>query len=325
MPNVICLGELLIDFPAGERDASLAEAVTFAKAPGGAPANVAVGLVRLGVSAGFIGAVGRDPFGEFLEGVLRREGVDAAHLAKIDGARTTLAFIAARSDGRKDILFYRNPGADMMLAPEHVSDEYVRSAECLHYGSISRIDEGPRAATDKARRIAAEAGLLVSYDPNWRPTLWPDRDEARRRVLEGFDGATLAKVSEEEWSFITGAEDFAAGAKGILDRGVELVVRSEGPHGASFATVGASGHVDGFAVNCVEPTGAGDGFAACLIVELLAHWRQGRRPGELDIEELHRIVRRANAAGALACTQVGAMPSLPTAGELDEFLRRQAS
>lgn len=320
MPNVICLGELLIDLYAAERDVTLAEARTFTKAPGGAPANVAVGAVRLGLSAGFIGAVGDDPFGHFLGAVLDEAGVETTHLARIDGVRTSLAWIAARSDGQKDIVFYRNPGADMCLGPEHIDPDYIAGAEVLHFGSISRIDDGPREATDLARRIAAEAGAMITYDLNWRPTLWPDETAARERILEGFAGTTVAKVADEEWSFVLGTDDFAAGAADILGRGVQLVVRSEGADGASFATAACSGHVEPFTVNCVEPTGAGDGAMACLIIELLEHWRRGTIPGDLPADELARIVRRANAVGALACTQVGAIPSLPTAAEVEAFL-----
>ena len=320
MPDVICLGELLIDVCAIERDVSLAEARTFQRAPGGAPANVAVGVVRLGTSAAFIGAVGNDPFGHYLESVLRDAGVDPAGLAKIDDVRTSLVWVAARSDGLKDMLFYRNPGADMCLSPKHVDAACIAAAEALHYGSISRMDESPRAATDLARKLAGENHLLVSYDPNYRQSLWPDEALARKRILEGFDGCAIAKVSDEEWAVILGTDDFAAGAKRLLDRGVQLVVRSEGDRGASFATHRCRGHVGPFDIDCVEPTGAGDGAMACLIVECLEHWRNRTEPGQLDEAELKRIVRRANAIGALACTQVGAIPSLPTAARVDAFL-----
>jgi len=320
MPNVICLGELLIDFCAGEQDVSLAGARTFVKAPGGAPANVAVGVIRLGLSAGFVGAVGNEPFGHFLESVVADAGVDTSHLVKVDDVRTSLAFVASRSDGRKDITFYRNPGADMCLSPEHIDPAYVASAEALHFGSISRIDESPRSATDKARRLAGESGAMVTYDLNWRPTLWPDADAARQRIFEGFAGTTVAKVSDEEWQFVFGTDDFDAGAAALLNDGVQLVVRSEGEKGATFATASAGGHLDPFPVDAVDTLGSGDGFMACLIVELLAHWRKGVGPNRLDAAELTRIVRRANAVGALTCTKVGAIPALPTAAEVDAFL-----
>ena len=320
MANVICLGELLIDFCAVEPDVSLSEAKTFTKAPGGAPANVAVATARLGLEAGFIGAVGNDPFGQFLADVLIASGVDTSGLVTIDDVRTSLAFIASRSDGQKDITFYRNPGADMCLCPDHLDAAHIRRAEVLHFGSISRIDDSPRRATDLARDIAAEAGAMITYDPNWRPTLWPDAAEARRRILEGFDHATVAKISDEEWSFVTGSEDLAEGAAGILGRGVELVVRSEGADGASFVTARCGGHVPPRRVECVEPTGAGDAFMACLIVELLGHWREGTSPGQLDTPELTRIITRANAVGALATTRIGAIPSLPTAEQVEAFI-----
>lgn len=322
MPNVICLGELLIDFCAVERDVGLSRARTFVKAPGGAPGNVAVAVKRLGESVGFVGAVGNDPFGEFLEEVVSDAGVDTSHLVKIDDVRTSLAFIAARSDKLKDITFYRNPGADMHLGVEHIDEGYVGSAEAFHFGSISRIDDSPRAATDLARRIAADNRALITYDPNYRPTLWDDPEAARSRILEGFDGVNLAKVSDEEWVFLVGTDQFAPGADAILARGVKLLVRSEGENGASFATGRCTGHVEAFPVECVEPTGAGDAFMGCLIVELLKHWRRGTPPGELDGDELTRIVRRANAVGALACTKVGAIPSLPTGEEADELVGR---
>lgn len=320
MPEVVCIGELLVDLVATEVDVPLARARAFAAAPGGAPANVAVGLARLGVASGFLGAVGRDPFGDGLEEVLREEGVEVSRLVRVEEARTTLAFIAARSDGRKDIAFWRNPGADGCLAPVHVDEGWLRSASALHFGSVSRIDPSPRAATDRARQIAAEAGLLVTHDPNVRPSLWPDGRVDRDRLLEGFEGVAVAKVSEEEWEALTGEEELGRGAATLFDRGVEIVVRSEGEAGASYVTRRSTGHVGAFAVRCVEPTGAGDAAMACLIADLLPPWREGLRPGELGEPDLARLVRRACGAGALACTGLGAIPSLPSLVRLETFL-----
>ncbi len=320
MAEVVCLGELLIDFCAAESDVGLAEAKTFVKAPGGAPANVAVALQRLGVPAAFVGAVGEDPFGQFLAETLRREGVDTAGLAAIRDVRTTLAFIAARSDGRKDISFHRHPGADMCLQPSMIDRHALSACQAFHHGSISLIDPGPSDATALARQVARAAGAMITYDPNWRPTLWPDPDQAAQTIRAGFEDADVAKISDEEWGFLTGSDAFEPGAQRLIDLGCELVVRSEGPDGASFATSSVRGHVEGFDVDCVEPTGAGDAFMACLIAGLLSPWRDGRRPGELDEATLAGLVRRANAVGALACTGVGAIPSLPTSESLEAFL-----
>lgn len=319
MPDIICLGELLVDFCATARDVSLADASGFTKAAGGAPANVAVAAQRLGASAGFIGSVGSDAFGDFLAGVLAAEGVDTSALSRTDFARTPLAFVAVHSDGASDFSFYHDGGLTA-LTEEDVEADYLASATALHFGSISRIHDSARAATDKARRIAAENDLLVSYDPNYRPRLWDNADQARRRILEGFEAATVAKVSQEEWQFIVGTSDFQAGARKLLDAGVAMVIRSEGANGASFATARAGGHVDAFEVEAVEFTGAGDGFVGSILVSLVECRRAGRQVAQLGEGELRSIIRRANAVGAIATTRPGAIPALPTRAEVDAFL-----
>ena len=318
MPDVICLGELLIDLVSTQEDASLAESPGFVKAPGGAPANVAVAVARMGASAGFIGKVGNDPFGEFLKSVIAAEGVDCSYLAFSDVARTTLAFIGVRSDGSKDIAFYRNPGADMMLCPGDIDDEYIRGANAFHFGSISMIDPDPKAATEKAAKLARDNGALVSYDPNYRPALWDTEAHAREEMLHGFELADVAKVSEEEWEFVTGTTDFAAGATKILDKGVKLVVVSRGENGCYYTNGHASGELAGLKVKVAETIGAGDGFVGAMLVELLA---AGVAVESLSQDELVRILRLANAAGALTCTQVGAIPALPTRAEVEAFLQ----
>ncbi len=319
MPEVICLGELLIDFCSSDADVSLGEASAFTKSPGGAPANVAVAVRRLGRSAGFIGAVGDDPFGEFLAGVLASEGVETTDLARLSGMRTPLAFVARRSDGTCDFSFYHDAGL-VGLKADDIDETYLAGASALHFGSISRIDPAARAATDKARRIAAKAGLIVSYDPNYRQRLWDDENEARRRIREGFERTTVTKISQDEWAFILGTEDFSGGARQLLDAGVRLVVRSEGADGASFATAAAAGHVNGFSVDSVEFTGAGDAFDASLLVDLLSFGTDGAGPNELDESQLRRIIRRANAVGALTTRFAGAIPALPTRDQVDAFL-----
>jgi fructokinase len=323
MPDLICLGELLIDFCSTAVDRPLAQAPGFTKAPGGAPANVAVAAARLGGSTGFIGAVGADPFGEFLAGVLAAEGVDTTGLARVTVLKTPLAFVAVNSSGQSDFFFYHDAGL-APLRPEFIDDSYVRSAQALHFGSISRIEESARAATDQARRAAASAGLLVSYDPNYRPRLWPDATAARARIREGFAGATVAKVSQEEWAFILETDDFDRGARQLFDMGVKLVIRSEGPAGARFATPTAAGSAGGFRVQSVEFTGAGDAFLGSVLVSLLQFRRAGVKPEDIPLPDLTRIFIRANAVGALTTTKPGAIPALPFAKDVDVFLASQS-
>ena len=316
MPEAIALGELLIDFVSVEKDVSLADLPDFTGAAGGAPANVAVGLSRLGVTAGFIGKIGRDPFGEFLRRTLDSENVDTELLRVSEGARTTLAFVASRSDGHKDICFYRNPGADTLLTAEEVNPIYLRSAQLFHFGSVSLSKSPAREATVHAAILARKAGLLVSYDPNWRPTLWPDPHEARGRIWEALKFAHVVHCAEEEWEFMTGTADLEVGARRILGAGPRLLVVTLGQRGCYYDDGENRGEVPGFEVDAVDPLGAGDAFVAALLSQLLYAPREERLPHD----RLREIMVYANAAGALTCTRRGVIPSLPTADELDRFL-----
>jgi len=321
VPDVICLGELLIDFVSTRKGQGLADSPGFAKKPGGAPANVAVGLAKLGIPSAFVGKVGNDAFGRFLRDTLAAEGVDVSHLAATDAARTTLAFVALTRDGAPDFTFYRNPGADMLLCEADIVPAYHRKARALHFGSISLADPGPKAATLKAIRIARESGQLISYDPNYRPALWRSAAAARREMLAGFRHADVAKVSDQEWEFITRTSDLDRGSRALLKRGVKLVVVSRGAAGCYFHTRAATGYLPAYKVKVAETTGAGDGFVAALLSGLLAEVKGPADIARIPAERLAEICDFANAVGALTCTKVGAIPALPTRSQALRFWR----
>ncbi|MDI6782571.1 MAG: PfkB family carbohydrate kinase [bacterium] len=319
--EVICLGELLIDFVVNTPDVSIGNASGFVKAPGGAPANVAVGVVRLGHTAGFIGKVGDDAFGHELADCLSENGVDVSALAFTKEARTTLVFVGVRSDGRKDMLFYRHPGADMLLSPKDLPEEYFQQAKIFHYGSISLIDPLPREATFAALTRARNYGLITSYDPNLRLSLWPSTEEARQRIWEGFRYADITKVSEEEWEFITGTTDFMEGSKLIFASGVKWVIISRGEKGGYFNNGSYQEYFPGFSVPVVETTGAGDGFVAAILSGVLEMRDIGASLDSISPAQIARILKRANAVGALTTAKAGAIPALPTKKEVEEFLK----
>jgi fructokinase len=322
MPDCVCLGELLIDFVAVESNRTLREVPAFRRAPGGAPANVACGVARLGRTAGFVGKIGSEPFGDFLEQTLRQAHVDTSHLSRTDEARTTLAFVGVHDDGRKEIFFYRNPGADMLLVPDDIDEAYVAGAACFHFGSISLIDPGPKEATLKAARIAHDAGRLVSFDPNWRPALWDAGERGHLEIRTALPLADVVKVSQEEWQLVTGTDDLAKGAEDILAAGPRLVVVSMGHKGCYYHHAEGAGTVPGFKVPVVECTGAGDAFVASILVDLLDHLASGGSLEGLTPRALERLCRRANAAGALACTKAGAIPAMPTRAEAEALASR---
>jgi fructokinase len=315
--SLLCIGELLIDFVSSAPDVSLTDAPGFLKAPGGAPANVAVAASRMGLPSGFIGKVGADPFGEFLRRTLEEADVSCDHLFASPEARTTLAFVATRSDGKKDITFYRNPGADMLLSVDDLPADALRSCRCLHFGSVSLTREPARSATLRAVEIAKEAGALISYDPNLRLPLWDDPEEARTMIWKGMALADVAKLAEEEWEFITGTSGTEEGARKILRSGPRLCLVTLGENGAFFDNGRHRGFVAGHTVCVADTLGAGDAFVGAALSELL----QAGGPFDLDEAELTRIVRYGNAAGAIACTGSGVIPSLPRRAAVEAFLR----
>ncbi len=318
MPAIITHGEMLIDFVSTVNGVPLIEAPSFLKAPGGAPANVAVGLARLGVPAGFIGQVGDDAFGHFLEQTLRENHVDVSTLRFSREAHTMLAFVSLRADGERDFMFYRHPSADMLYRPEDVDEAYIQSAQVYHFGTISLISEPARSAALHAAQIAREAGLLISFDPNLRLNLWPDAKAARDGMRLGWLLAHVIKVSKEELAFLGETDDLAAAACKLWHNDLRILIVTRGKAGCRYVTSAASGEVAGFAVDAVDTTGAGDGFVAGLLKGL-----HDQPNAHADEDRLRAICRYANAVGALATTRRGAIPALPTAEQVEVFLRKQ--
>jgi fructokinase len=322
MASVVSLGELLVDMVSEAPDASLQEAPQFLKAPGGAPANVAVGLARLGASASFVGQVGDDPFGEWLRNTIAAEGVEVSYLFRSQVARTTIAFVATRSDGRKDICFYRNPGADALLSAVDLRPALFDNTQIFHCGSVTLSQSPAREAQLRAAKMAIERDVLVSFDPNWRPSIWPDTQEARALIWEMIGLSDIVKVADEEWEFVTGTTDFEEGAAKIRAQGPRLVVITRGADGAYFNCASGSqtisGEVPGFRVQAVDTLGAGDAFVAGLLWQVLQHRILN---GLLNEPALQEIVRFANACGAIATQTAGAIPALPTQAAVQEFLQ----
>ena len=317
MADVVAFGEMLIDFVPTVTGQGLADAKAFEKAPGGAPANVAVGLARLGIPSAFMGMLGEDGFGHFLAETLRGAGVDVSPLRFTTKAHTGLAFVSLRADGEREFLFYRDPGADMLMTPADVDEASIRDAKLLHFGSVSLIAEPARAATLHAVAIARRHGKLIAYDPNLRVALWPDPDAARDGIWRGLAEADIVKIGQEELAFLTGREDPIAAARTLWPARLQLMAVTCGSGGCRWLTPERDGKVASFAVRAVDTTGAGDAFMAGLIAGILVD-----RAIPRDTARIEEICRFANAAGALATTGRGAIPSLPTRNEIEQLLQR---
>jgi fructokinase len=316
MPSIVCLGEALIDMVA-QAVGDLAHAPGFEKAPGGAPANVAAGLGILGADVGFIGKVGNDPWGTCLDEALHDCNVDTSQLARTDEEFTRLAFVALKESGDHDFLFHGLRGADELLSPNDLSLSYIADADILHFGSITTIHEPARTATYEAVKIARDNGLLVSYDPNLRPPLWPDEKQALDQMTLAMELVDIVKVSEAELAFLTGQKEVPEGAEALFDLGPELVAVTLGKDGCRFHHSHGSGSVPGHSVDVVDTVGCGDAFVAGTLLSI--HEAEGDL-ADLGMEDLERIFRFANAAAAITATGNGAIPALPTREEVEELL-----
>jgi fructokinase len=315
MPDVICLGELLIDFAPTRTGVDLQSVPGFERLAGGAPANVVVGLRRFGIDSAFMGKVGDDAFGRFLAGTLEQEGVDTAALHFSSEAHTALAFIAIDADGEREFMFYCHPSADMLFEPGEVDAGAIRAAKLVHFGSLSLRPAPVREATLHALQIAHQSDCLVSYDPNLRLSLWSDERSARDELLLGLAHARVAKMSEDELEFLTGSKDLQDSIDELRHDALRLLVVTRGNRGCCFWTPDDFGEVPTFEVETVDTTGAGDGFVAGLLQGIV------RRPAILEEpEQLPDLCRFANAVGALTTTAPGAIPALPTLQQVEQFL-----
>ena len=308
--SVLSFGELLIDFVALEMGVTVGDASGFVKAPGGAPANVAAAVARLGYQSAFMGQVGDDPFGRHLADVLAAESVDISGLTFSQEARTALAFVSNTADGDRSFMFYRHPSADMLMTPADVDSTVIDTYDVFHYGSITMINEPAKSALLLALDRAVSQAKFISYDPNLRLPLWKSPAAARAGMLSGLEYANLLKISDEELLFLTGADDVAP----LWRDRMELICVTYGPAGAVVhLRDGSTVKHGGYAVQARDTTGAGDAFVAAMLIGIL----ENRDDYEAQLPE---ILDFANAVGALTCLKEGAIPSLPTVAEARAFL-----
>jgi fructokinase len=322
MIDVTCLGEALIDMFSAEVGRPLAEVSTFYPMPGGAPANVAVAVARLGASSAFIGKVGDDPFGQHLAATLALQGVETRGIRFDNEARTGLNFHAQVDENTASHLFYRNPSADMRLTSTELDGELLHSTHTYYFGSISLIQEPSRNATQEALRIAKEAGAMIAFDVNYREGLWARPEDARTQMLAMIPYVNILKLNEDEVVLLTGSSDLTSALKQLEKLGPELCAVTLGHNGSAYQYAGKNALVPPFKVHAIEPTGSGDAFMATLLVQLLSTDRQWR--DRMQSCSMYDLLRRANAAGALTATKKGAFAGFPTSASITELVQLQA-
>ena len=312
--DLLTIGEVLVDLTqTGTDDRGVR---LLAANPGGAPANAAVAASRLGAKTAFAGCVGDDAFGRGLVQTLMDNHVDVSAVAVDQEVPTTLAVVTVNEVGERSFTFYRGPGADLCLKREQIPDDLLYGAKIVHFGSVSLTGEPARTATLSAARDAKKQGVLISYDPNYRPALWPAGTDAGARMREPLSLVDVLKISDEEMELLSGKTTPGAAAEALEALGIRLVLITLGDAGVYYRFQGITGTVPGFSVKVADTNGAGDTFFGAVLGRLSG--REGLLEN-LGQEELEGILRYANKAASLTVSRPGAIPAMPYLQEMGDF------
>jgi 2-dehydro-3-deoxygluconokinase len=305
LPDVVTFGESMALFRADPAE-PLRTARRFSRSIAGAETNLAVGLSRLGSPVGWFGRVGDDPLGLAILDTLRCEGVDVSRAAVDDAGFTGILVRDTHGERRIDVVYARQGSAGSRLSVGDLDRDYITSARVLHVTGITpALSETAREATAEAVRLAAEAGVAVSIDPNLRRRLWPDA-EARRILLPLLERAQIVLVGHAEAAVLTGQESADAAARWLVDHGAVTVAVKLGADGALGIHEGRSYHGQALSVHPVDPIGAGDAFDAAF----LAAWLRGA--------DLAECIDDGNLAAGLSVQVAGDIEGLPYRREMDE-------
>lgn len=317
MNNVLCIGELLIDFICSDVNTSLDLGENFKKKAGGAPANVTAAICRLGGKASFVGKVGDDPFGKFLKDTLDSLRVDTSMLIMDKIEKTTLAFVSLKSNGERDFVF--NRGADGCLKYNELDLDKIYSNKVLHFGSATALLGGDmRESYVRIMEEAKKRNIFISFDPNFRDNLWEnnvnDFVQISKKCIEFAD---FIKVSDEELKIITGKKDMYAAVDALRGESSKIVAVTLGKDGTLISTDENTEVIPSIKIKSIDSTGAGDAFVGSLLykISLLEDSKELYK----NFDELKDIVKFANKVGAIVCTKLGAIAALPTLEEVENI------
>lgn len=315
--DVIALGELLVDFTeSGESENGMK---LFEQNPGGAPANLLTAVSHMGYKTAMIGKIGSDMHGAFLKQTLEREGICTDYIIEDDTVFTTLAFVAINSGGERQFSFARKPGADTCLSVQELKPSALLNCRIFHFGSLSMTDEPARTATIEAVKTAKEAGALISFDPNYRASLWKketDAAEAIRSVLLYVD---MMKLSDEESFLVTGEGDCQRAAGELLKKGPKLVAVTLGSKGVYLADRERGEHIAAFPAEAVDTTGAGDSFWGGFLSKYLELQKDMQA---VPWEDWKTCAQYGNAVAALCVQKRGGIPAVPKKEEVARILHQ---
>lgn len=313
MFDILTIGEMLIDLTqTGVSDQGIPVYTAF---PGGAPANVAVAAAKLGASTAFIGKVGDDAFGKLLVDTVKNNGVNADGMIVTDTANTTLAVVSLQQSGERDFAFYRKGFADTQLSESEIADDTLKNTHILHFGSVSMTEDPSRTATFNSALRAKNMGATITYDPNYRASLWDSLDDALVQMKMPLSIVDILKISDEELPLIADTDDPEEGTKLLSERyGIPLILLTLGAKGAYYRFGDCTGLCEGVKVKVADTNGAGDTFFGAFLSGMA---RLGKyKPSELSEDEIRELVIFANNAASITTSRSGAIPAMPTLDEV---------
>lgn len=318
--TVYSMGEALIDFMPAEKGRALKDVVSFERVAGGAPANVAAAVSKLGGKSGFISKLGNDAFGDYIIEVLDNAGVDTSKVLRTADANTGLAFVSLKEDGERDFSFYRKPSADMLLSENEIEENWFENCHSLHFCSVDLIEAPVKYAHKKAIESAINNKAIISFDPNVRLPLWSSPEECRDAILEFLPFAHIVKISDEELEFITGYSDIEEVKKVIFKGNCKILIYTKGGDGAELHTINHVVSVPGVKVNVVDTTGAGDSFIGSFLYSLLNDNVLLEGIDKVASDKLREYLMFSNYYACNTTTKKGAIGGYATREEIDAYI-----
>lgn len=304
MKKLISIGEALIDFIPLEKGVRLKDVLMFKKVAGGAPANVAGAVSKLGGQAYFLTKLGKDAFGDHIIEQLSHSGINTQYVLQDENYDTSLAFVSLANDGNREFKFYRKTAADLQYnkddLPLHILDE----VGIVHFCSIDLVESPMKYAHKKLIEEAKKKNIFISFDPNLRLNLWDDHNALRNTIMEYVPYSDCLKISDDELEFITGKKDINDVLPDLFSMGVKIVIYTKGKDGAMIYTPNESINVAGHKVEVKDTTGGGDSFIGAFLYCLLEN------DFNIAKSQIVNYADFANAYAAYTVMQEGALSAM---------------
>lgn len=317
MKSVVAMGEAIVDFIPEKKGEKLKNTESFKRVCGGAPANVAAAVARLGGKSRLITQLGKDAFGEYIKDELLECGVDTGCIMYTDKANTPLAFVSLDKSGEREFAFYRKPSSDMLLSGEQIKEEWFSDCAIFHFGSVDLLEAPVKYAHKAAIRYAKKAGAKISFDPNIRLSLWDCKENCVSAVWEFIPYVDILKISDDELEIICNTKEIEKAKEMFFEKGVSIILYTKGADGLTVFTREYTVSLEGVKVEVCDTTGAGDACMGAFLFEM------ARRGFSLDYDTLLKCSELANFYSAYSVTGKGAVQSYASYDTISGFIEKE--